>query len=426
MNRNSVLNSNIPATEHNLSLNINDDKHSNEDVYSKNQAPKQEERLNQTATSNIIFHSNDKKLVDNSSTTHTVTFHSILPKIDSNDTKKEAIENNANEEITSNVNSSLKHSLNVNDIPQPLQEDDTLNTESVTTRKGNSHSSSICHNCKTDTTPLWRRDENGNTLCNACGLFLKLHGTPRPINLKSNVIKSRNRKSNNHNKNHTVNKIFKANSQANNPFQNNIHRSSSKQYMRESEIFSLRDSDPVKRFKTSLIRDQEFNKLEPSSLIKATKSIKPLLKPRPIRCERENYTNSRGFSYPSEFEEESGKANPLSIPSLLESNFLNHKSYLTGKKAATSDHYIKDNTINKHGSCSSSDSDTEFPKHLTLTHDSNISLSEYLSNEEDVIKLRTRIKELELVTDLYKDYIFRMNEKCQNLEALLRSTYNRN
>lgn len=51
----------------------------------------------------------------------------------------------------------------------------------------------VCQNCGTSTTPLWRRNEMGATLCNACGLFLKLHGRPRPLNLKTDTIKSRNR-----------------------------------------------------------------------------------------------------------------------------------------------------------------------------------------------------------------------------------------
>ncbi|KFY73579.1 hypothetical protein V499_06339 [Pseudogymnoascus sp. VKM F-103] len=58
---------------------------------------------------------------------------------------------------------------------------------------GLGNSPPICQNCTTSTTPLWRRDEIGSVLCNACGLFLKLHGRPRPISLKTDVIKSRNR-----------------------------------------------------------------------------------------------------------------------------------------------------------------------------------------------------------------------------------------
>ncbi|CAM1511474.1 Fc.00g089870.m01.CDS01 [Cosmosporella sp. VM-42] len=57
----------------------------------------------------------------------------------------------------------------------------------------NGSSQPTCQNCSTSTTPLWRRDEFGSVLCNACGLFLKLHGRPRPISLKTDVIKSRNR-----------------------------------------------------------------------------------------------------------------------------------------------------------------------------------------------------------------------------------------
>jgi GATA-binding protein len=50
-----------------------------------------------------------------------------------------------------------------------------------------------CTNCFTQTTPLWRRDPEGHPLCNACGLFLKLHGVVRPLSLKTDVIKKRNR-----------------------------------------------------------------------------------------------------------------------------------------------------------------------------------------------------------------------------------------
>ncbi|GAA5800048.1 hypothetical protein HPULCUR_005470 [Helicostylum pulchrum] len=51
----------------------------------------------------------------------------------------------------------------------------------------------ICANCRTTTTPLWRRDEGGNTICNACGLYYKLHNVHRPVSMKRSVIKRRKR-----------------------------------------------------------------------------------------------------------------------------------------------------------------------------------------------------------------------------------------
>lgn len=75
----------------------------------------------------------------------------------------------------------------------------TATVASPPSSTANSNASSgntpTCKNCHTSTTPLWRRDEHGAVLCNACGLFLKLHGRPRPISLKTDVIKPRNRKS---------------------------------------------------------------------------------------------------------------------------------------------------------------------------------------------------------------------------------------
>ncbi|KAJ1561838.1 hypothetical protein HK096_003161 [Nowakowskiella sp. JEL0078] len=50
-----------------------------------------------------------------------------------------------------------------------------------------------CSNCGTTNTPLWRRNGSGDPLCNACGLFFKLHGVMRPISMKTDVIRKRNR-----------------------------------------------------------------------------------------------------------------------------------------------------------------------------------------------------------------------------------------
>ncbi|XP_022242148.1 endothelial transcription factor GATA-2-like isoform X3 [Limulus polyphemus] len=51
-----------------------------------------------------------------------------------------------------------------------------------------------CSNCKTSTTTLWRRNQNGEPVCNACGLYFKLHNVNRPLTMKKEGIQTRNRK----------------------------------------------------------------------------------------------------------------------------------------------------------------------------------------------------------------------------------------
>ncbi|CAG0893994.1 unnamed protein product [Darwinula stevensoni] len=51
-----------------------------------------------------------------------------------------------------------------------------------------------CSNCKTTTTTLWRRNHNGEPVCNACGLYYKLHNVNRPMTMKKEGIQTRNRK----------------------------------------------------------------------------------------------------------------------------------------------------------------------------------------------------------------------------------------
>ncbi|KAI9498605.1 iron transporter biosynthesis regulating transcription factor, partial [Zychaea mexicana] len=50
-----------------------------------------------------------------------------------------------------------------------------------------------CSNCGTRTTPLWRRDLESNIICNACGLYYRLHNAHRPITMKRTMIKRRKR-----------------------------------------------------------------------------------------------------------------------------------------------------------------------------------------------------------------------------------------
>ncbi|KAI8335969.1 hypothetical protein BC941DRAFT_480764 [Chlamydoabsidia padenii] len=48
-----------------------------------------------------------------------------------------------------------------------------------------------CVNCQQTNTPLWRKNERGEFVCNACGLYAKLHQRDRPPTLKKAKLQKR-------------------------------------------------------------------------------------------------------------------------------------------------------------------------------------------------------------------------------------------
>lgn len=51
-----------------------------------------------------------------------------------------------------------------------------------------------CTNCGTQTTTIWRRNMRGDMVCNACGLYFKLHGVDRPVTMRRDTIHTRRRR----------------------------------------------------------------------------------------------------------------------------------------------------------------------------------------------------------------------------------------
>lgn len=51
----------------------------------------------------------------------------------------------------------------------------------------------VCAHCGTSVSPLWRRDDSGDTICNACGLYMKMHNCKRPARYKRDAVRKRKR-----------------------------------------------------------------------------------------------------------------------------------------------------------------------------------------------------------------------------------------
>ncbi|KAL4887596.1 hypothetical protein BJY04DRAFT_4929 [Aspergillus karnatakaensis] len=85
------------------------------------------------------------------------------------------------------------HTLNKTTIPESVPPSQEPEVPARNPAQPDGNMLVACQNCGTTVTPLWRRDENGHPICNACGLYYKLHGCYRPTTMKKTIIKRRKR-----------------------------------------------------------------------------------------------------------------------------------------------------------------------------------------------------------------------------------------
>ncbi|GAV53660.1 hypothetical protein ZYGR_0AK01620 [Zygosaccharomyces rouxii] len=338
------------------------------------------------------------------------------------------------------------------------------NTNMGTNPNASNHNT-VCKNCFTVTTPLWRRDENGAVLCNACGLFLKLHGRPRPISLKTDVIKSRNRKGNhshNQNQNNTPPsprgtpsgddrkrksedpskpKSKKVKPEVKEPLQvegaeitkaantlGNINRggngvnsptlsasNASRQLPHLStllgEVGPQPQVQPMQRGNSplpppvSMLESARSTVSSPSMLPQNPKvyqmsSINDVLSPAnafppPPPAQQQQQPQQLQQQPSSHFTEVRGHLSPPPHPQY-------HQPQPTLLPFALP-------RVN-------SPQPNQQQQQQQQQQQSQPVLETQLRNEEEIIRLRARINELELVTDLYKRHIFELDEKCKSLQ----------
>ncbi|QLL33818.1 hypothetical protein HG536_0F01430 [Torulaspora globosa] len=345
--------------------------------------------------------------------------------------------------------------------------------------------SPVCKNCLTSTTPLWRRDEKGAVLCNACGLFLKLHGRPRPISLKTDVIKSRNRKGAHHQHNHA--------SEGSGSLAEPQHRRSSSDDRKRKQqpgtgseakgkkskvaedpetrdvcsaantLETLMSGDASKpRIKPKLKQEASHQMPSPSQSATQLPHLSALLEnvrsgSKPAPGILETLSDRSAVSSPSIFAQGHQVANqvPLHVNPLNEpvkpgtSEIVPVVHAPTTQPAAPVSQSCSSTSLVRAGSMSQRYTSppqslgTSVPMVQTASalpvsvatplplssvnesarsvHTGQSPLSILYKNEEEVIRLKTRINELELVTDLYKRHIFDLDEKCRELELEIES-----
>ncbi|KAG1249261.1 hypothetical protein G6F68_013433 [Rhizopus microsporus] len=87
---------------------------------------------------------------------------------------------------TFKVSSATQSSLKRNNSPKAASTNHATATHPAIDEENNQMP--VCSNCGASSTPLWRRSANAQILCNACGLYLRLHNAHRPKQMKISSI----------------------------------------------------------------------------------------------------------------------------------------------------------------------------------------------------------------------------------------------
>lgn len=74
---------------------------------------------------------------------------------------------------------------------QDVEMEDADGANEVPRRRSPHTGHERCINCDTDKTSLWRKDEDGRTICNACQIYFRVHGRKRPPSMRSSTVKKR-------------------------------------------------------------------------------------------------------------------------------------------------------------------------------------------------------------------------------------------
>ncbi|QRV75001.1 GATA type zinc finger [Ceratobasidium sp. AG-Ba] len=74
---------------------------------------------------------------------------------------------------------------------QDVEMEDGEGANGVPRRRSPHSGHERCINCDTDKTSLWRKDEDGRTICNACQIYFRVHGRKRPPSMRSSTVKKR-------------------------------------------------------------------------------------------------------------------------------------------------------------------------------------------------------------------------------------------